>query len=572
MTSPEAVLVLLRRAQLHHARQDLAEAEALYRQVLTLDPDNAPALGLLALILVDRPDDPQAEAVILRHLALRPNDGASLHALGQLRAREGNDEAAATLFQRAGQWLPSLAPIPNDLGVSLHRLGREAEGLAAFDRALALDPAYGAAHGNRGAVLYDLGRFAEAFEAQRQALACTDPAADEARTRLLDGLGRAARKSGRLVEAETVLRAEIAAGRMDAEVVEQLSLGLEAEGRAAEALALRNDLARRLGVQRRGAACARTTVLVLGAVGAGHVPIRYLLDEAAFATLQVSLLSPDQPDAPLGPAERAALAEADVVFSTLGDADRDGGQLAAAAALCRELGLPVVNPPDAIARTGRDRAQGLFGDIPGMVTPPVARVSPEALANLVIDAPILARPAGDHGGDNLVKLDDEAAKAAWLAKAPGERLLVSPFCDFRSADGHWRKYRLIFVDRKVHPYHLAIGESWLVHYWRAEMGRADWKKAEEQRFLADWRSVFGPLATAAAEEAARRLDLDYGGMDCALLPDGRLLLFEANACMLVHLDEARQAFPYKHRYVPPIREAFTRLVEARGRREAASRT
>jgi hypothetical protein len=124
----------------------------------------------------------------------------------------------------------------------------------------------------------------------------------------------------------------------------------------------------------------------------------------------------------------------------------------------------------------------------------------------------------------------------------------------------WRKYRLIFVDRCVHPYHLAIGEDWLLHYWRADMQRSPWKMAEEERFLQDWRGVFGPLAAEAVEEAARRLDLDYCGMDCALTADGRLLLFEANACILLHLDEPAAAFPYKHRHTPPIREAFTRLV------------
>jgi hypothetical protein len=147
-----------------------------------------------------------------------------------------------------------------------------------------------------------------------------------------------------------------------------------------------------------------------------------------------------------------------------------------------------------------------------------------------------------------------------LAAGPRDRLLLTPFHDFRSPDGYWRKYRLIFVDRRVYPYHLAIGEDWLMHYWRAETRRSDWKKAEEAHFLADWRGVFGAQAAQAAEAVARRLDLDYGGIDCALTATGDLLLFEANACMLVHLDEPVAAFPYKHRHVPLIREAFTRLV------------
>jgi hypothetical protein len=69
---------------------------------------------------------------------------------------------------------------------------------------------------------------------------------------------------------------------------------------------------------------------------------------------------------------------------------------------------------------------------------------------------------------------------------------------------------------------------------------------------------------------AHRLDLDYGGLDCALMADGRVLLFEANACVLVHLDEPARAFPYKHTHVPAIRDAFTRLVLARAGKPAAT--
>ena len=81
--------------------------------------------------------------------------------------------------------------------------------------------------------------------------------------------------------------------------------------------------------------------------------------------------------------------------------------------------------------------------------------------------------------------------------------------------------------------------------------------------MTDWRKVFGPQAAAAIEQVAQRLDLDYGGMDCSILANGEVLLFEANACMLVHLDDAKADFPYKHLAIPKIREAVTRLVRKR---------
>jgi hypothetical protein len=304
-------------------------------------------------------------------------------------------------------------------------------------------------------------------------------------------------------------------------------------------------------------------VLILAGAGGGLAPLRYLLDPGAFAILGFTLLSSDQPDAPLGAVAVEALREADVVFSALADVDHDGGQFDAVAELCQRLERPVINHPRLIACTGRHDADALFAGIPDMVVPPVRYLNRAELQALPVLPPVLARAPGSHGGENLALLAGEDDKAAFLARTGAERFLVSPFHNFRSPDGYWRKYRLIFIEGQVWPYHLAIGESWLVHYWRAEMGRSDWKKAEEERFLDDWRAVFGERAARAVALAAERLGLDYGGMDCALTQDGRLLLFEANACFLVHLDEDQVSFPYKHRHVPKIRDAFTTLVRRR---------
>jgi Flp pilus assembly protein TadD len=552
---------LMRRAVGHHVEGRLAQAEAGYRAALELSPDHAEALSMLALILTDGPDLAEAEAVVQRLLAQRPGDSASLLCLGRLRVKQGDDAGAVEVLRQVARSRSDLPPVFNELGVALHRLGRADEALAALDDALSLNAAYQVARGNRGMVLFDAGRFDEATEALTAALATRDPALGDARPSLIGTLVRAAAKADRLAQAEAVVRGLVADGAADPETLEQLAKILDGLRRPAEALAIRNDIARRAGVQRKGPLRApAATVAVLGAVGSGHVPTRYLLDPDRLSTLFVGLLSPEQSDAPLGDVDPVALGQVGSVFSTLGDIHRDWGQLAAAAEVCAQLGKPVINPPAGIARTGRDHAAILFAGVPGLIAPQARAVTPAGLARLPIEAPVLVRPPGDHGGENLTRLASAAERDAYLAAGPEERLLLTPFHDFHSPDGAWRKYRLIFVDRQVYPFHLAIGEDWLLHYWRAEMARSPWKLAEEECFLDDWKGVFGPVATAAAEEVARRLDLDYGGMDCALTADGRLLLFEANACILLHLDEPAAAAPAKHRHVPPIRDAFTRLV------------
>ena len=551
----------MREGLAHHAANRLAEAETAYRTILADRPDHAEAMGMLALLLANGPNAAEAEALILRGVELRPQDMSSLLALGWLRARQGDHEVALSIFRRAAELRPDLAPIQNELGVELHQLGRPDEAVAALDRALALDPDFRVAHANRGLVLIDAKRFDEALDDLIAAVVTpTDVDAG-----LLSALSRTAAKTGRLAEAEAALRARLAFGRDDLDTLEPLAAVLDCEKRPQEALDIRNVLARRAGLNRRAGPGAEATVLLVAAVGSGHIPTRYLVDSDVFAIQSVNLLSPDQPDAPLGAVRMEDLSDADVIFSTLGDIHRDTGQLAAASALIAGLDRPIVNPPEGILKTGRDGAAFLFAGIAGLVTPPVWPMAPERLAQLPLETPLLVRPAGDHGGENLIRLSSEPEKAAYLATDPADRLLVCPFHDFRSADGHWRKYRLIFVDRRPYPFHLAIGEDWLLHYWRAEMARSDWKLAEEERFLADWRGVFGPVAAAAVDAVGRRLDLDYGGIDCALTRGGELLLFEANASFLLHLDEPADASPAKHRHVPPIRDAFTRLMLGRAR-------
>jgi hypothetical protein len=154
--------------------------------------------------------------------------------------------------------------------------------------------------------------------------------------------------------------------------------------------------------------------------------------------------------------------------------------------------------------------------------------------------------------------------AGVLERVPLEEFYVTEFRDFRGADGWYRKYRLIFVDREVFPYHLAISRDWLIHYFRTEdMATLDHHRLEEAAFLADWRSVFRGASATAVEMVAKRLDLDYGGIDCSLTADGRVLLFETNASMLVHLDDSVETFPYKHRAVPRIFAAIDRMVARR---------
>ena len=95
------------------------------------------------------------------------------------------------------------------------------------------------------------------------------------------------------------------------------------------------------------------------------------------------------------------------------------------------------------------------------------------------------------------------------------------------------------------------------------MAEAAVLRDEEAAFLADWRGHVGARAASALVEIGTRMGLDYCGIDCAVLPDGTLLLFECNAAMLVRHTAQPAMFDYKRAPAERIRDALSRLLERR---------
>ena len=540
-----------------HLAGEVEAAETAYRAILAAEPDHGDALAMLGLLLADGPRADEAEALLTRRLERGGACVSSLHALGRIRARQGRLAEALWLVERAIEVKPDLAPLHSDRGAWLHRLGKNSDALAPLHIAVQLDPNFAAAHGNLAVVYSALELSEEAFASDLRAF---DRAPQQDRAPIFHRLAAIARKQVSPDKAALVIARVKAVGLGEADVIEGLAPLLDLAGRKAEAQALRNALARRKGLVVRAAKRGRLGLLLLGAVGAARLQTRYLVDEAALNVFEFEMLSPDQPDAPLGGVALDSLRQTDVVFNLSSEVEQAGGQFSAVNALCAAIGRPVLNPVSAIARTGREGASALFAGVENLVVPRLVRLSRQEACRFALDRPLLFRPAGDHGGEQLYRVETEGDRAAALARIEADAVMVSDYVDYASPDGFFRKFRLIFIDRQVHPYHLAACDDWLSHYWRARTGQNAAKRAEEEAFLADWEGYFGRKAAAAARAVAARLDLDFGGMDCALSSNGDLILFEANASFLLHLDEDPALYPYKHRFVPNIRQAFTQMV------------
>ena len=478
-----------------------------YRDLLATDPGQPGIAAPCAAALLDA-GEPEAALAVAEAAVDAEDPGVLLARARALRAL-GRFEPAAEAFATAIAHGVTGAPMLVALGNCLAELGRLEEATAWFDRAAPDDPT-GRALANLGSTRARLGQTMEAITAARAAL-CRDPD---------------------LIDAHRTLAVLLAASEPDAAALH------------------RETAFRHNPVFLHPGPPDAPRVLVLTCVAEASLPTEHLLPHWRYTLAEwfIDHTMDTEPDLP----------PHDLIFNAIGEADLMpplGGAVRRALA----AGRPVLNEPDAVARTGRTVLPDLLDGIEGIVVPPVLRIAAGEVA-VSTGLPALIRPVGTHGGKGLRcvrtagELDDAASEE-------GEKYL-SRFVDYRSADGYYRKYRMIFVDRVAYPYHLAIGPHWMVHYWTAGMDLDPVRRAEEARFLADPAAAIGAAGFEAIGEIGRRLDLDYAGIDFSILPDGRVLVFEANAAMLVH-PEHDAVFAYRNVAVQRILDAFSDMLTQR---------
>jgi glutathione synthase/RimK-type ligase-like ATP-grasp enzyme len=186
--------------------------------------------------------------------------------------------------------------------------------------------------------------------------------------------------------------------------------------------------------------------------------------------------------------------------------------------------------------------------------------------------PLLLRSPGFHTGRHFVYVESRAGLPEALASLAGEELLVIQYLDARGADGMARKYRVMFVDGVAYPLHLAISADWKVHYFSADMARNAAFREEERLFLKNMPAMLGTRAMAALEQIGAVLDLEYAGIDFALAPDGSVLLFEANATMVVFPPGPEPMWDYRRAAINDVMEAATRMLIKYAERRSAHPT
>ncbi len=169
-TGAVSTVNLIQTALGHHQAGRLAQAEALYRQVLQLDPGQPDALNLLGAIALQSGKRQAAADLFGRAIKARPAEPVFHNNLGlSLKDLDKLDQAAAS-YRKAISLNPDYLEAHYNLGNVLQIQGKPDEASASYRKALALKPDYAEAHGNLGSALQAQGKLDEACASYRKAI------------------------------------------------------------------------------------------------------------------------------------------------------------------------------------------------------------------------------------------------------------------------------------------------------------------------------------------------------------------------------------------------------------------
>jgi tetratricopeptide (TPR) repeat protein len=482
---------------------------------------------------------------------------AGLHSkLGNACMVRGDLNAAAANYKAALRLAPYLTDCWCNLGNVNLRTGEPQQAIALYVQALTLNPGHWPSRTNLAQALSATRQF---VMAKALLLELVEERPQDAQLR--HQLGKTCFELNELEAAIGCFEQAVVLNPGDADSIYWIGGIRQRQGEIEAAQAAYAQAARIQPLIRRPAARfpAEFRVLALYAPFAGNTPTEYLFKDAAYDTDTLALFTGSEYDA------ESLGQDVHVVVNLISDADQADGLLPLAADLIGRLGKPTVNDPRMIQRTTRDDIAAVLKGMPGCRIANVLRQKAGADLSLAAlqaalgpSSQILVRPAGTHGGDDFVKIDDPAGLEASLAEPPATDRYFIEYLDYCSADGFFRKYRFIFVDDQILPYHLAIAGDWKVHHDNTDMADHPWMQREEEAFLNGPAAVFNSAHYQTLRAIQQRIGLQYFGIDCGLDRSGDLVVFEVNASMLVH--EHNEEFPYKDPAVRRIKLAFDGML------------
>jgi tetratricopeptide (TPR) repeat protein len=189
----------------HHRSGRLAEAEALYRQIIDADPTHADAFHLLGLIALQCGQFARAVGLIECADELSPSNPVILSNLAEAYQKLGSPERAKECCEQALELRPDFAAAHVNLGNALAVLGETDAAERCYRQALAGDPSLASGRLNLGLLLLLRGDYAAGLPLYEERLQRADTSEGGDSRALLDKLRDVPRWRGESLQGKRIL-------------------------------------------------------------------------------------------------------------------------------------------------------------------------------------------------------------------------------------------------------------------------------------------------------------------------------------------------------------------------------
>ncbi|MBE9558280.1 MAG: tetratricopeptide repeat protein [Proteobacteria bacterium] len=555
---------------------ELDGAKVMLGKALARAPRIPGAHDLLARIALEQGRPADAITHSQRALSLGGENPMFHNTLVKAASEAGALDAALGEYERLAGQHPASFGAAYGRAMLLLEAGRTDDAIAEFQRSLTLRPDDAAAGLGLVKAYERAYRFADAAEIAKELVAAG--AKDVA---LHISLGRSLFALKNAVGAVSAFRKALELDEHNISALSGLSAALGAGGQVGRAKAVARRLFERVPVYTRQSAKPEADILVVTALRDDYFP-QPKQGASVFAPgnaisqvpprrmnfHQVYLSCPDILEAvrAIGPLDavynNVATAE---IAAKFGLADR-------VKALAEALGLPVINPPDAVAKTSRQGNSEWIPASTDLIFPKTVRYA-AGMGNLAqiraaIEAefsfPVLLRGVYGHHDTDIVLAHDLPGLMVGIQRFAAAQLdfYAIEYCTEEYSPGIFRKIRAAIIGGKFYPTHIGFSPNWNVHRAPEDLDEIAFMKsrpdlmASEESYLRDPVGYIGAENIAKLESVARRVGMDYLGIDYCLRRDGRIIIFEANAAMnAVHANRTGD-FPYLAGAADDILDAF----------------
>lgn len=228
----------------------------------------------------------------------------------------------------------------------------------------------------------------------------------------------------------------------------------------------------------------------------------------------------------------------DVLWNMVSDADQNPKTLDAIERFTADFDIPVIDPPRQVRQTRRHQIALRLAGIDNVHMPktlllrnPTLERVKRQVEEVGFRFPAILRRTGSHNGE-FIGLFATPEQIQGVYGDRGRDYYMTEFVDFRWPDGLYRKTRFFIVGGEVVIRQHVVSSAWNIHGRTArEMVNQPAHEAEGLALLTGGFPALPTITQTALSAISRSVGLDYFGIDANLDPQGRLVVFEANATM-----------------------------------------